>query len=175
MSASVRLSGGVPDGRGGDRADIPEGRRARRLGPGRRRSRGHLNRYADRIHGFCCSILREAEEAADATQETFISAAGRLGQLREPASLKAWLFAIARNEATRHGRARQRQSPTATGDDRASNRPGPDDLASRADAAVVWEAAAGLSQRDQVLLELSRVWRDKSWLTRSGPPSSTPP
>jgi Sigma-70 region 2 len=42
------------------------------------------DRYADRLHDFCWSVLRDRHEAADATQDTFVVAAERLGQLRDP-------------------------------------------------------------------------------------------
>ena len=57
------------------------------------------DRYADRIHDFCHSMLRDRAEAADAMQDTFLVAFERLDQLRDPSRLKSWLFAIARNNA----------------------------------------------------------------------------
>jgi DNA-directed RNA polymerase specialized sigma24 family protein len=46
------------------------------------------DRYADRLHDFCWSILRNRDEAADATQDAFLVAAERLGQLRDPERLR---------------------------------------------------------------------------------------
>src|SRR4030095_2290510 len=66
------------------------------------------DRYADRLHDFCWSLLRNADEAADATQDTFVLAAERLGQLRDPARLRPWLYAIARSQALRRLRDRRR-------------------------------------------------------------------
>jgi RNA polymerase sigma factor (sigma-70 family) len=114
------------------------------------------DRYADRIHDFCHSILRDRHEAADAMQDTFVLASQRLGQLREPAKLRSWLFAIARHEALRCAKARSRAIPTEdAGADLAAAGAAPDDVVSGQDAgAIVWEAAAGLSMRDQALLDL---------------------
>ncbi len=113
-------------------------------------------RYADRVHDFCHSLLRDRHEAADVTQETFLIAARRLHQLREPDKLRPWLYAIARNEAMRRGRSRKRTTPTAVVADVASERSGPEDATGRADATeIVWAAAAGLSARDRVLLDLT--------------------
>ena len=42
------------------------------------------DRYADRLHDFCWSLLRDRDEAADATQDAFLVAAERLDQLRDP-------------------------------------------------------------------------------------------
>jgi RNA polymerase sigma-70 factor (ECF subfamily) len=49
-----------------------------------------LYRYAYRLSGA-------AQEAEDLTQEAFCQAQGKLGQLRERAKAKAWLFSILRN------------------------------------------------------------------------------
>lgn len=119
-----------------------------------------FDRYAPRVHAFCTRLLNEPHTASDATQDTFIAAAERLDQLRDPSALRAWLYAVARNECTRHGRARARVVPTeeavmadATADDLSA-----DDPASAAAAAetggILWDAAAGLDESDQILLEL---------------------
>ncbi|MEX1009646.1 MAG: RNA polymerase sigma factor [Acidimicrobiia bacterium] len=115
------------------------------------------DRYADRIHDFCFSVLRNRDDAADAMQDTFVLAASRLGQLRDPAKLKPWLYAIARNEALRRARARRRAVPTeGAGVDIAAE---PVDLeagdAADNAARLVWAAAAGLSARDRSLLDLN--------------------
>lgn len=49
-----------------------------------------LYRYAYRLSG-------SAADADDLTQETFCQAQAKLGQLRDPARAKAWLFSILRN------------------------------------------------------------------------------
>ena len=59
------------------------------------------DRYSDRLHDFCLGMLRDRDAAADAVQDTFITAATRLTQLREPDKLRPWLYAIARHEALR--------------------------------------------------------------------------
>ena len=69
------------------------------------------DRYADRLHDFCWSILRDRDEAADATQDAFVVAAERLGQLRDPERLRPWLYAVARSQACRRARARSRVAP----------------------------------------------------------------
>lgn len=113
------------------------------------------DRYADRIHDFCCSVLRDRAEAADAMQDTFLAAARKLGQLREPSKLRAWLFAIARHESLRRAKARSRAVPTDDFPDLAASGASPEDEVRRSDLSdVVWAAAAGLSERDRALLDL---------------------
>jgi RNA polymerase sigma factor (sigma-70 family) len=99
------------------------------------------DRYADRLHDFCWSVLRDREEAADATQDAFVVAAERLGQLRDPERLRPWLYAVARSQAFRRARARSRVAP--------------EQAAQQSDLRqLVWNAAAGLSERDRALLDL---------------------
>jgi RNA polymerase sigma factor (sigma-70 family) len=113
------------------------------------------DRYADRLHDFCWSVLRDRDEAADATQDAFLVAAERLGQLRDPERLRPWLYAVARSQALRRARARSRLAPEEDMTDLPDPATGPEQAAQRADLReLVWNAAAGLSERDRALLDL---------------------
>lgn len=113
------------------------------------------DRYADRLHDFCYSMLRDRHDAADATQDTFVLVAQRLAQLRDPTRLRPWLYAIARSEALRRIRARSRFTSDAEVADMADTGSGPVEAAEQAAlAALVADAAAGLSDRDRALLDL---------------------
>lgn len=112
------------------------------------------DRYADRLHDFCHSVLRDRDEAADAVQDTFVLAAQRLAQLNDPERLRPWLYAVARSVALRRLRARQRVVLDEV-EDMADSDPGPHRAAERAALRdLVWSAAAGLSDRDRALLDL---------------------
>ncbi len=112
-------------------------------------------RYGDRIYSFCAARLRNRDDAADCTQDTFVRAATRLGQLRDPSRLRPWLFAIARNTMVDLARRRSRTTPTDELHDMASDAPGPDAVAGRTAAAeLIWSTAAALQDRDQDLLRL---------------------
>ena len=62
------------------------------------------DRYADPLYKYCRSMLSDPADAADAVQDTFVIAASRLAGLREPERLRAWLYAVARNECLRFPR-----------------------------------------------------------------------
>ena len=113
------------------------------------------DRYANRIHSFCVSRLRNAEQAADATHETFVKAATRLATLREPAKLRAWLFAIARNQIVDEARRRARTASLEAAGDVHADFPDHDtDLLASDSAHLLWDAAGSLQDRDLDLLEL---------------------
>lgn len=117
---------------------------------------GIYDTYADRIHDFCCSLLRDTEEGADATQDTFLAALQNLDNLREPSRLRAWLYAIARHNCYRRIRRRDRAAPTAELAETASPSRGPEEQVNALQAAeTVWQAVAGLTERDQTLLNLN--------------------
>jgi RNA polymerase sigma factor (sigma-70 family) len=110
-------------------------------------------RYAARLLAYCRGFL-DRDGAADAVQDTFLIAARRAEQLREPARLGAWLYAIARHECLRQLRARERQAPldfdlaAATADPTAS--------AQTADVVeLITSATAGLSAGDREIIELA--------------------
>ena len=46
-------------------------------------------------------MLGHPADAADTVQDTFVIAASRLAGLGEPERLRAWLYAVARNECLR--------------------------------------------------------------------------
>lgn len=57
------------------------------------------HRYKHRVYAYCYRLLRHPQNAEDAAQETFIKIHRSLGQLENEASMQAWIFSIARNEA----------------------------------------------------------------------------
>lgn len=67
--------------------------------------------HGARIHRFLRDLLDDSSLAADATQETFVRAFKRLGDLDPTLRVAPWLFGIARNVAleTRRSRFRSRR------------------------------------------------------------------
>ena len=56
------------------------------------------DRYAPALYGYCHWMLHDSTDAAESLQDTFVLAAATLSKLPEPAKLRPWLFALARNE-----------------------------------------------------------------------------
>src|SRR6187455_126008 len=116
------------------------------------------DRFAPGLYDTAAAMLSDRHEAADVVQDTFLVAAERMGQLRDPERIKPWLYAIARNEIYRRTKRRRRVTPSeavpemvATEDMRAeAAMVSYDELAT-----LVREAAVGLDERDQFVLELS--------------------
>ncbi|MET3963646.1 RNA polymerase sigma factor (sigma-70 family) [Marmoricola sp. OAE513] len=115
------------------------------------------DRYGPKLYDFAYSMLRHREDAADAVADSFILFAERLGQLRDPDRLRPWLYAIVRSECLRKLKARKRVS---YGDDEqliqmADDGATPEQSAETAALQqLVWDAAAGLADRDRALLDL---------------------
>jgi RNA polymerase sigma factor (sigma-70 family) len=65
------------------------------------------DRYSGPLFGYCQSLLREPDDAADAVQDTFVIAASKLGRLRDPERLRPWLFTVARNECLHRLKSRR--------------------------------------------------------------------
>jgi RNA polymerase sigma factor (sigma-70 family) len=115
------------------------------------------DRYGPRLYDFAHSMLRHREDAADAVADSFVILAERLGQLRDPARLRPWLYAVVRSECLRRLKARKR---VAYADDEqlvemADDATTPEESAERsALQQLVWDASAGLADRDRALLDL---------------------
>ena len=56
-------------------------------------------RYGQELHRYCTAILGNAEDAADALQNTMVSAVRALPGERREIALKPWLYRVAHNEA----------------------------------------------------------------------------
>ena len=56
------------------------------------------DQYAASLYAYCHVMLSEPEAAAEAVLDTFLIAAARLAELRDPDRLGPWLHAVARNE-----------------------------------------------------------------------------
>ena len=117
---------------------------------------GIYDRYVDRLHDFCVGMVRDRDAAADCVQDVFCTAVVQLPKLRDPDKLRPWLYAIARNEALRCIRQRRREEVVGELPETATGDAGPDTLAARTElAALIAEAAGGLSDRDRSVLELA--------------------
>ena len=118
------------------------------------------DRYADRLHDFCWGLLRDRDEAADATQDAFLVAAERLGQLRDPERLRPWLYAVARNAIVDNGRAKR--EPPVDAPDEVAGDEGP---AERAESGwIAWRvhrALAELPENERQVIELA-YWGGRS-------------
>ena len=112
--------------------------------------------YAAVLHGYCRSLLAEPADAADAVQDTFVIAAAKLGDLRDPDRLRSWLYAVARNECYRRLRAQARLASLDEAGDVS-------DTAADASAGtggaelreLVTAALAGLNPGDRDVIELN--------------------
>jgi RNA polymerase sigma-70 factor (ECF subfamily) len=56
-------------------------------------------RYKRGLYSFCYRLLGDDNNAEDVVHETFSKILSEHGKLRNPTSLKSWIFMIARNEA----------------------------------------------------------------------------
>jgi RNA polymerase sigma factor (sigma-70 family) len=113
------------------------------------------DRYADPLYKYCRTLLRDPADAADAVQDTFVIAASKLDGLRDPDRLRAWLYAVARNESLRiprstKGTSTLDEAPGVTDDSAAAG-----EGATRGDLRALLDGAwAGLNPGEQEIIEL---------------------
>jgi RNA polymerase sigma-70 factor (ECF subfamily) len=68
-----------------------------------------VRRYVRLAGAIAFNVLGDYEQAADAVQESFLKLHAGLGQLREPAKLKGWLYGVVRSCALDEVRRRKRR------------------------------------------------------------------
>jgi RNA polymerase sigma factor (sigma-70 family) len=113
-------------------------------------------RYAAAIHSFCFALLQDRHAAEDAVQDVFVVLAERIGQLRKPDRLRAWLYTVARRHCYRQLKARRRTAPLTAEHDFADELQVLDhDLHAAELHTLVWQAMAGLNPRERAAVELS--------------------
>ncbi len=120
--------------------------------------------YFPSVYDFLVRLLRDPDEAADVTQDTFLKAMRSLASLREPGQFRAWLFAIARNAALNRLASRQRfvplepsddeEGPVFTAVDESRFADPAEAAAAKEAAAIIDEAARTLDPRQLSLLDL---------------------
>ena len=117
--------------------------------------------YAAHVRAVNAAVfdrVRDAEARADVVQESFVRALQRLDHLRDPASFRPWLLAIARNTAIDHLRAGR---GTDAADDEALEAladpvAGPEEFAELAGLATqVRDGLVRLSRRDATALSMA--------------------
>jgi RNA polymerase sigma-70 factor (ECF subfamily) len=76
-----------------------------------------VERHEASISRFLTNVLDDPAAAEDALQETFLAAWRAARRFRGESSVRTWVFAIARNAASRHYRRRDRVAEEATLDE----------------------------------------------------------
>jgi RNA polymerase sigma factor (sigma-70 family) len=113
------------------------------------------DRYADSLFKYCRTLLSDPADAADAAADTFVIAATRLDGLRAPERLRAWLYAVARNECLRILRAKKGTSALDEAPDVTDHTVDVSEHAERAELRTLFEhAAAGLNPGEREVIEL---------------------
>lgn len=117
-------------------------------------------RYADRLHDFAFSMLRNPVEAQDCVADSFVVMAEKVGQLRDASRLRPWLYSVVRNECLRTLRARGREAhddewlEAMPDQGRGPEEQVADDAVQAELRALVWAAVEGLNDRDRALIDL---------------------
>ena len=101
------------------------------------------DKYAGDLFGYCQSLLRDPNDAADAVQDTFVIAASKLAGLRNPERLRAWLFTVARNECLHRLKSRHRAAPLQDAPEPADDSVDVGGEAERAETVALIRAAVG--------------------------------
>jgi RNA polymerase sigma factor (sigma-70 family) len=115
------------------------------------------HRYVRGIHDFLARFLRDQSAAQDLAHTTFLRAWERRETLRDPAAVRAWLYATAHslgsNHVTRNRPADPIDDPAAA--ELRGTAPGPGNAAVAQEVAdLVWAAASSLESRQYAVLDL---------------------
>lgn len=98
-------AGRVVAGRAIDPGDVPDDVLARRAGMGDKQAFADLvDRHGPGLHRHVSRLLRDRTAVEDCLQETLLAAWRGLRGFRGEASVRTWLFAIARRQAFAHAR-----------------------------------------------------------------------
>lgn len=117
------------------------------------------DRYADPLYKYCQFMLGDAADAADAVQDTFVIAASRLAGLRDPELLRAWLYAVARNECLRILGAKTTTTAPAEAEEVTGDSADAGDQPERTGLrALIEDAAPGVNPPERQILEL-HLWQ----------------
>ncbi|GGK96829.1 hypothetical protein Ppa06_56480 [Planomonospora parontospora subsp. parontospora] len=105
--------------------------------------------YAEGVYRYCRSLLGDSDGAQVALRDTLITAEDRVHVLADAGRLKAWLYALAREQCLRLRAAAEGREGEAATEELPVPRGGDADL-----GVVAWNAVRGLSEEDREILEL---------------------
>jgi RNA polymerase sigma factor (sigma-70 family) len=115
------------------------------------------DKYAGDLYGYCQSLLHDPHDAADAVQDTFVIAVSKLAGLRDPERLRAWLFAVARNESLHRLKSRHAATPLDDAPEPADDSVDVGGEAERAETvALVRAAVGGLNEGERDVI--NQLW-----------------
>ena len=163
---------------------------AKRAAAGEREAAGEIyDRYAPLVRAILLDATGSLAEANDSVQEVFLRALPRLGQLRRPERLCAWLIGIARRQGTEYrrqaGRRRRGFAPLVgdvaaaaadtASNDTVSNDTVSNDTVSNETAELVRQAIGELPERERMAVHIhylcgepAEVAREALGLSASG-------
>jgi RNA polymerase sigma factor (sigma-70 family) len=135
------------------------------------------DRWFGRVNDLAFRITHDSAAAADVAQDAFLAAWRNLARLQDPEAFGGWLLRITRNGALDRTRREERSRPYDTESMAMIERSGPSNAAAPAGfrvedratsvdnperaaedselAALLWESAAALGERDAELLDLT--------------------
>ena len=118
-----------------------------------------VERYQRRVFAVCLRALGSAQDAEEATQETFVRLARGARTFRGDAQLSTWLYRVARNVCTDEIRRQARRPSTPVTDITpfADRDPAPDETALVDTTDAVGRALASLDETSRRLLLLVAV------------------
>lgn len=128
-----------------------------------------VERYHARVYSLSYGVLRNAEDAEEATQDTFLTLYRKIGTFDESKKFFSWFYRVALNQA--YSRARRRRPATTTLPEEYLPRFSPDGhiaspelsdwSASIEDGAIARDLAA---RAGEFMAELPPAYRDVIWM-----------
>ena len=125
-----------------------------------------VRRHQRALFSLCLRYVRDADEAADLVQRSFVRAMGKLADLRDASVFRSWLLRIGAHLALNHIRDHARfvaddgELEGGLGDDRAPSASAALDRLEAAEQASALRAAVnGLPTKQRMTLEL-RIYED---------------
>ena len=125
-----------------------------------------VSRYERVLYNAALRRLGNAEDARDATQNTFVKAWVNLGQFDQSRRLFSWLYRIALNESLNHVKRRGRQEPLEG--ERASDAPDPERLVLGSDTSHHVQVALMKINEDYRAVLILRHFHDCSYEDMAG-------
>lgn len=116
-----------------------------------------VQRYLERVYRVAHAIVRNADEAADIAQDTFVRAFRRMDRFDPQRPLFPWLYQIARNLAlNRIERVRRREATLPEQDALLAVGPGPEEaMIAASESERVRAAVASLPEAHREVIELN--------------------
>jgi RNA polymerase sigma-70 factor (ECF subfamily) len=116
-----------------------------------------FHKYRDKIYSTAYRMINNQEDALDLTQEIFLKVYQKIGKYDFKSTFSTWLYRLAMNVCIDELRKRKKVNLVPLSQDYADEKTPADNVISKEEEDLIWEALNSLKEKERAILVLRDV------------------